>query len=535
MKKIISLIKASMTSGMSIFKVNLKNKSKTSKILIIVFLCFALMTGIGSYVCAVLEQLKPFNMQYVCLSIFVLFISFMTLIEGIYKSGNLLYNCKDDQLLFSLPIDKKAILFIRMFKFYVFELAFNSLFLIPLIVCYAFYTKVGISFYITSIFMILLLPIIPIVLSCIIGTIISWLSSKFRFKNIAQTIIAVIFILGVFYLSFNVDKFLNKLATNAKSINDIITKLYYPAGAYANLAIDFKIQDLLLFVFINVIVAIMSIFLLSKVYFKTNSKLQSVKVGKKKKVKNNVIKNRGQIRALIRKEFNIFFQTPVFIINSGMGIFMFLAFIVMIMFKYNSVLGMLASSGVDVAYIPNNIPLFIVMVIAIGSFTTSITSSMISLEGRRYTILRSLPISSKRILLSKVYTASLLTVPAFLVGDILLFIKFKPSFIIMILLLILTVLMPLVSHFTGLIINLKFPKLEYDSPTEVVKQSVSAFAAVMLDFIILIALVYGLMKLMDHSVLLILSLLTLLFAIIDIILYIYLAKRGTKIFNELTV
>ena len=37
-------------------------------------------------------------------------------------------------------------------------------------------------------------------------------------------------------------------------INDIITKLYYPAGAYANLAIDFKIQDLLLFVFINVIV-----------------------------------------------------------------------------------------------------------------------------------------------------------------------------------------------------------------------------------------------------------------------------------------
>ena len=111
MKKIISLIKACMTSDMGIFKINLRHRSKMSKILIIVFLCFALMTGIGSYVCAVLEQLKPFNMQYVCLSIFVLFISFMTLIEGIYKSGNLLYNCKDDQLLFSLPIDKKAILY----------------------------------------------------------------------------------------------------------------------------------------------------------------------------------------------------------------------------------------------------------------------------------------------------------------------------------------------------------------------------------------------------------------------------------------
>ena len=535
MKKIISLIKACMTSGMSIFKVNLKNKSKMSKILIIVFLCFALMTGIGSYVCAVLEQLKPFNMQYVCLSIFVLFISFMTLIEGIYKSGNLLYNCKDDQLLFSLPIDKKAILFIRMFKFYVFELAFNSLFLIPLIVCYAFYTKVGISFYITSIFMILLLPIIPIVLSCIIGTIISWLSSKFRFKNIAQTIIAVIFILGVFYLSANVDKLITKLATNAKSINDIITKLYYPAGAYANLVSNFKIIDLIIFICINVVIAIVSIFLLSKVYFKINSKLQSVKVGKNKKVKESIIKNRGQTRALIRKEFNIFFQTPVFIINAGMGIVMFLVIIVMIIFKYNSILTALASSGVEIEYLPNHIPLFIVMLIAIGSFTTSITSSMISLEGRSYTIVKSLPVSSKKVLLAKIYTASLLTIPAFLIGNIVLFIKFKLSILNMLLIIFLTILMPLVSHFLGLIMNLKFPKLEFDSPTEVVKQSMSSFTSVILDFIILAILIIGLFKVMEFNNMLVLLALTILFAVIDILLYIYLTKRGTKLFENLSI
>ena len=50
------------------------------------------------------EKLAPMHIQYVLLALFAFVISIMTLIEGIYKTSSLIFNCKDDQLLLSLPI-----------------------------------------------------------------------------------------------------------------------------------------------------------------------------------------------------------------------------------------------------------------------------------------------------------------------------------------------------------------------------------------------------------------------------------------------
>ena len=71
-------------------------------------------------------------------------------------------------------------------------------------------------------------------------------------------------------------------------------------------------------------------------------------------------------------------------------------------------------------------------------------------------------------------------------GDVILFIRFKISIFESILLLMLSVLVPLLSHFIGLIINLKYPKLDYENSTEVVKQSVSSLVSVLIGMILLI-------------------------------------------------
>ena len=535
MKQLISLIKACMTSDMSLFKINMKNKSKISKIMIIAFLCIAFMGMTASYASMMLEKLAPFNMQHITLSLFVFVVSIFTLIEGIYKSGSLLFNCKDDQLLFSLPIKKSTVLFIRIFKFYIFELLFNSLFILPLVGCYIAYTKVSVSFIITSVVMLLLLPIIPIVVSCIIGTIITWLSSKFKFKNLAQILITMVFLVGVFYLSFNLDSFISNIAQKASSINDLISKIYYPAGAYANLAVNFQIKDLLLFIGINILIFVACILGLSKFYFKINSNIKGVTASSHKKINSKRIKQHTQIVSLIIKEFNTFFKTPVFIINAGFSVILYLLASLLMCFKYNSFLGILNSVGGDYGSIYHNIPLLISILIVGASFTTSITSSMISLEGRNYTALKSLPVSSKTILMSKIMASSLLTMPAFLIGNILLFIKFRISFTTMILICLLSILMPLVSHFSGLIMNLKFPKLEFDSPTEVVKQSTSSFTSLLLDFAFLIGFGYLLIRFADYNINILLLIICIITGIIDYLLYLYLIKRGTVLFEQLTV
>ena len=167
---------------------------------------------------------------------------------------------------------------------------------------------------------------------------------------------------------------------------------------------------------------------------------------------------------------------------------------------------------------------------------TSITNSVISLEGKNISILKSLPITAKTILISKVLSALIITTPILILGNIILFVRFKINIFESLLLLVLSILIPLVSHFIGLIINLKYPKFDWENSTEVVKQSTSSFIAVMLGMFLFIISTVIITNFLGHvNAILLLSLTTLIYLIIDIILYMYLSITGVKKFNKLTI
>ena len=540
MKKLFSLIRACMSSDMAIFKIKTKKKSKTSALVpafIAAYLMFMVWSGANSF----LEKLAPMNLGYLILAIATMGISLITLLEGVYKAGPLLFNCKDDQLLLSLPIKRRTVLFVRFFKLYVFELLYNSMFLLPVMVAYIRWGNVGPTYYLTCFVMLLMLPIIPIVISCIIGAITSGISSKFKYKNVVEIVLSMIILVGVFYFSFKVEDVFNYLLANAESINNFIIKRYYPAGIFSKLVVDFNIKDLLIFISINIAVIIATILVLGKFYFRINSKLKSINNSKThSKAKPLNFKARSQTNSLIRKEINTFFKTPVFIINAGFSLVLFLVLAVLLAIRFDSVATMLIDeeTGLGIAkdLIYNNLSIVIFALISFGTFMTSITSSIISLEGRNISILKSLPIKPKTILMAKVKAALLITTPAMLVGDLIMFIRFRTNILEAILLIILSILMPLISHLVGIIINLKYPKLEWESPAEAVKQSTSSFIAVMLGMVILMVTV-GISFALIGNVLPIIALLIAIgvSALINLILYLYLTKRSVKDFNNLSL
>ncbi len=541
MKKLFSLIRACMTSDMSLFKIKTKKGTK-SAILVPLFIGGYLMFMIWAGANGLFEKLAPMNLAYVLLSLFVFGISFMTIMEGIYKTGPLIFNCKDDQLLLSLPIKRRTVLFIRVFKFYVFELLFNSMFLFPIMLAYIRWDpNITWTYFLTSFIMLFFLPIIPIVISCIIGVITSSLSSRFKYKNAATIIISMVFIVGIMYISMNMDGMMNYIIEHATSMNDLITKIYYPAGVYAKLVTEFNILDLLIFILVNIVIFTVAIFALSKVYFKINSRLKKVTTSNKKiKVDDLVIKKSSQTTALIKKEMTTFFKVPVFIINAGFALVLFIIAVIGIVIKFDSVIPMLTSEeaglGLTPELINNNIPVFIFVVISITAYMTSITNSVISLEGKSISILKSLPIKTKTILMGKVLSALTITTPIILVGDIILFIRFKVSIIECLLLLILSILIPLVSHFIGIIINLKYPKLDWESPADVVKQSTSSFIAVMLGMLLaVISFIIVTNVVGKVSSLIILLVATLAYIILDVVLYLYMSTKSVKDFNNLTI
>jgi len=484
MKRIFSLLKASMSEGMTLFRVSTKKKSTFTKVMLPIILTLVLMGVMYSYADTMMQQLAPINMHFVLLTLFILAISVLTLIEGIYKSGNLLFNCKDDNLLLSLPIKKSTVLFIRVFKFYVFELLYNSVFLLPSMIVYAIYVKPGMAYYIVSFIGLLIFPIIPILVSCILGTFITYASSRFKGRNYAQTLITMFFLIGILYFSYNFENLLTNLAKNASSINDLIIKLYYPAGAYIELITKFDFIKLLEFIFVHFGLFIIIILLIGKIYFNINSNVKSITTNKSSK--NYKIKTSTPIKAMIKKEFNRFINSTVFVTNAGFGLVLFILGCILVTIKFDGIVDMIIKSIPDVSLeqITRYMPVLLFGFICFTGFMTSITSSMISLEGKSFNILKSLPIKPYRIIKAKVLTALLIMIPCILIGDLIVFIRFKFDLINIILILMASVLIPLISETIGIIVNLKYPRMDAKNDTEVVKQSMSSaicvFAGVIL-------------------------------------------------------
>ena len=537
MKKMFSLVKASMSEGMNIFKISTKKSGIFTKVILPIILTLSIMGAMASYADMIIIKLKPLNLEFVLLTLFILITSIITIVEGIYKSGSLLFNSKDDNLLLSLPIKKSTVLFIRLFKFYVFELLFNSLFLLPAMVVYAVYVKPEFNYYIVSIRGLFVFPIIPILLSCIIGTIITLLASKFKGKNLVQTLITIVFLIAVLLFSYNSEGIMLNIAKNAANINEFITKVYYPAGAYINLITNFSALKLVEFVLVHLVIFVLIIALIGKTYFNINSSVKAIKKGKSKS--GYKIKTRTPIKALIKKEFLRFINSTVFVTNAGFGLVLFILGCVAISIKYNDIAADLMKVGQFelLDYLNKLLPVLLFAFIACSSFMTSITSSMISLEGKSINILKSLPVKPYTIVRSKVLTAIFVMIPCIIIGDIIMFVRFKFDLINIVFILIASIILPLISETIGIIVNLKYPKMDAKNDTEVVKQSMSSTISVFTGMSLTGAIIYLVYRAVIRGISITNTMLLFIsgFAVIYLLLNILLRKMCDKSFDNISV
>ena len=541
MKKLLSLIKACMTDNMNLFVIGKKKSKEDAKrarrgMMLPIVLFLIIFFYMWGYANMMMEPLQETHLEYTVLMLFVAFTTIMTLVEGIYKSSSLLFNCKDDDMLLSLPISRSTVLFIRVLKFYVFELMYNSMFLAPAMIAYVRYVPVDWTYILSSVLAIILLPIIPIVISCIFGGIISLTSSKFKQKNIAQIIITMAILLVVLYGSFNLQNFIDNINSYAGNINETITKVYYPAKLYASLVTNFNIKDLLVFTLSQIAIFAVTVLALGKVYFKINSMAKSVKV-KHSTNKDYKVKTNTPVKSLIKKELNRFINSPVFVTNAAFGLVIFIAGCILASIKFETFASAFATAetGLTLDVITEYIPLVLFGFICFSSLMSSITSSMISLEGKSFNILKSLPVKPFTIIMSKVLTAILIIIPALLIGDIVVFIRFKFGIIEILLTLLASVLMPFVAETIGIIANLKHPKMDADNDTEVVKQSTSSMIAVLggmlLSMVTLGVIGWGASTGASSNTIILVGLG--IYAVIFAILVLDLSRNGTKYFNKI--
>lgn len=534
MKKIISLIKASMSEGMSLFKIKNSNKNSIYKKIFPIFIYFIIMVSLGSYAYLIAKPLSEIGLTYVLLSMIMIFVSVYTIIEGFYKSFGMIFECKDNDLLLSLPINKKTVFFVRIFKFYVFQLLYDLLFILPAYCIYIYFVKPNFTFYIISIIMTLLLPIIPIIIASLIGYLIKLISINFKKQKSVQTIISMLLLVGVFYFSFNVDNLINNIANKASIINDTITNLYYPINLYISLINKFDFVNLIKLILINIIPFIIFIYIASIYYFKIIFKTNKTDSKKTKDSLN--FKKKSLLSALVRKEFKSYFSLPVYIVNTFFGMVLLIILTILLCTNVESFISLLQSSTdivITSKLVNKYAPFFFYEMILFTGFMSCITCCSISLEGKSFNLLKSFPISYNKIFLSKIIFSNLLVIPVILICDLLFILCFKVKFVYVIYIMLATFIVPILSSLFGLFVNLKYPKLKWNNETEVIKQSTSTMICTFTGMIIVFISIFLILKFIKNVHFLIISELV-IFSFMIIILCLLINTFGKKSIQELS-
>lgn len=533
--KTLSLLKAALSQDMNMFKYSAKrNSSKLKKILFPIILFVIVSMAIGTYAYMIGEKLAPYHLTYIMLSMFIIVVIVITFMEGIYKSQGILFDAKDNDLLFSLPIKKSQILFIRIFKLLLFQFIYNLMFLLPAFVVFIYFEKPKISFYLISVLMSVLIPIIPTVISSILGYIIKLFSTKFKSKKIVQTLLSSIVFLVIFYFSMNLENFIQDIASHATGINDILTSIYYPLGLYINLITNFEILDLIKLILINFVPFFLFILIGAKFYFKIISSSKVNEIKRKVNHKKELIIKRKPIISLVRKELKRYFSSPVYMFNTSFGLLLSVVVSIFLVIKGQSIFDTILSNYGITSDLSLPV-LFYFFILFVGTMT-SISSSSISLEGKTINITKSLPIKEGMILNAKILTCFVIELPFILFSDIIFFIKFKPGIFYIILISLLSLIIILLSSCIGLIANLKYPKMNATNDTEVVKQSMSSMISVFTGMGVLIGsilIIFFLNNYIKLNLLLVLHII--LMIVISIILYVILKKYGVKEYRKINV
>lgn len=487
MKKSISLIKAVMSQDMELFKYKAKaNSSSMTKILTPIILGSIIMLSIGAMFFSFAEMLNEASTPLIILAISTVLPCMLAVMEGVYKSQSVLFEAKDTEMLFALPISKKMILVTRILKLYVFQLLYSLLMIVPGIVVYAYFAKPNVYFYIITIINTLLLPIIPTIIGSAIGFVIKRVSNAFKAKKAVELVLSMVFILGVMAISYNSTQVQSAIIENANKIMETIKMVYYPIGAYLDLVNGFNIVTCIGWILISIIPFAIFIILASRKYFslvsKSNEKIKKSEEKNKKstdKVEYSFKKN-TKMKALVKKEFSKYFSSNVYIVNTMFSLVLLVIATIALVVNYDAAIQTIFGESdaeqlqMFHSYAPN---IYMVIVIAL-SFMTSITSSAISIEGKTFNISKSLPVGTKKLLQAKILMSSLITIPVILICDVIFFSRISFSLVDFVLILAISFIAPTIAAAFGLLVNLKFPKMDASSDTEVVKQSTSSLVAV---------------------------------------------------------
>lgn len=538
MSNLFILLKNSFvnSTGINSLSKGIDNSKEKKKLLITTATLLLIATVIcfmsTSYSIALAIVLKPMGYLDLILIVAILFSCILSFIMSIYKAQGTLFSSKDYDLLMSLPIKNSTILTSKILSLMSISYIETALIIIPASIVYLIYNgSLSWIFFIILVVGLIFIPMIPIIAASIIAMIITFISSRFKHKNIATIVVGMGALLLILIVSMNMQNYINAFVENSDSIVSGLSKIYLPAMYLKDALVNYDVFNLLKFIAISIIPFVIFIIVFSKAFKTVNGKLSESY--KKANYKVKKLETSSITKALVMQELRRYFATPIYVMNTAFGMVLLVAASIATLFVSKETLVELLGYPEIANMIP--VAILVILVFTIGLSCT--TNSSISLEGNRLWILKVLPIEPKDIFKGKIITNLIITIPAAVIANIIFYIGLKFDVKYLILNLVISIVFSIVSAVLGLIINLCFPKMDWTNPTTVVKQSASVMITILGIMILILALIgvsIALVKIFSvTNMMIILTVVLILFLITLFVSIKVLDNIGSKKFNRL--
>ena len=495
--------------------------------LLFLYLAGIMLFYIGILCNAICVPFCSMGLEWFYFGIVMILALMLCFIGSVFMTQSSIYRAKDNDLLLSMPIKPGYILLSRMLSILSVNYVYAAMVFVPAGVVYCMNYTPSVIGVILFVLLSLLVPLLSQALACLVAWLLELVSSKMRNKNIV-ILLASLVALGLYFMVImRLNEYLTSLIMNGTAIAESVKKAFFPAYFYGMAISEQSLMGVLITVAVTVGPAAVAYYILSKNFVNVVS---TNKGGVRRKYIAKEEDSKSPMSALLSKELSQFTSSASYMLNAGLGgVFALVLAVVMI---FNSdMLGQMIGIGIPTSLVT----LFAAVAISFCVSMNIVSAPTISLEAKTLWISKTIPVDTKAILMSKVYLHLIITAPFSLISSLICAFILKPDIKEAVLLIGLPLLMTLFGALFGLVMNLAFPKFNWNTETQAVKQGMSVFFTMMGSMALVVAfvLVYSMALIDSMSPITYAYVVMAVMAVICVGLYAYIETGGVKRYMEL--
>ena len=431
------------------------------------------------------ELFDSFGQGDALISIGLLVASMVVFMFGIFYTIGSYYMAKDIPTYLYMPVKSWELTSARFMIVLLYEYLTMTVFFLPIIIGYGIAAGMGVLYYLISLVVFILLPILPLALaSIIVMGIMSFAKhamNKDRFTMIASLVglgIGIGFNIGFQGLARstdNQDGLQELLMTGKISIAENIARYFPGLTNAAKALIDGNLLHLLIFIVIAAAGFALFMIVAKAIYFRGVIGInQQVSRRDFDAGKSSGFEAGSPVKTYLKKELKLIFRTPIFFMNLAM-----IDFLMPIMLLVPMIVTVGADEVVQLKKLvmasnPEGLLVaasFILFVFI--SAMNGITATTISREGKQFQIMKFIPMSYKSQMDAKLLSGLLVSMMGMIITLLFIVIYLGISVPIAILMLLAGTNAVILTRISGFFIDASNPKLKWDNEVRAVKQNMN--------------------------------------------------------------